>query len=209
MTILDFVINLIFHVDTVLIALINTYGQWVDFFAFLIVFCETGLVVFPFLPGDSLIFIAGALSGQGTLNLGVMFAVFTSAAILGDAVNYSIGYYIAPRMSRFLKKEYLDIARDFYVRHGKATIFLARFVPIVRTFAPFLAGIGKMRYREFVVYNVLGGLTWVAIFIIGGYFFGGIPLVRDNLSLFLIAIIIISLVPTAIKLLEVFGKNRK
>lgn len=212
MGLIEFLIDFILHVDTNLILLIHTYGVWVYVLIFLVVFCETGLVVTPFLPGDSLIFIAGALSSQGSMNFGLLFVVFVLAAIGGDAANYSVGHYLGPRVfhdenSRVFKKEYLDIAQEFYERHGGATIFLARFVPIVRTFAPFIAGIGRMPYKHFVIYNFLGGIAWVALFLFGGFFFGGLQIVKDNLSLVIISIIVVSLAPTAVKLLSMRKKN--
>jgi membrane-associated protein len=214
MGLIEFLIDFILHVDTNLVLLIHTYGVWVYILIFLVVFCETGLVVFPLLPGDSLIFIAGALSGQGSLNFELLFAVFVLAAVGGDAANYSIGHYLGPRVfheenSRFFKKEYMDMAQEFYERHGGATIFLARFVPIVRTFAPFLAGIGRMSYRHFALYNILGGVAWVSLFLFGGLFFGGLQVVKDNLSLVIISIIVVTLAPTALKLLSMRKKNNR
>jgi len=195
---MDFVL----HLDQYLALAIQAYGLWTYAFLFLIVFLETGLVVTPFLPGDSLLFAAGAFAAMGSFNLVSLFVVLSAAAILGDAANYWIGYNLGRKLfrkkSRFLKKEYLEDAQKFYQRHGKATIFLARFIPIIRTFAPFVAGMGKMRYRDFALYNVFGGMAWVATFLLAGFWFGNIPLVRDNFSLVIMAIVLISLVPALI-----------
>jgi membrane-associated protein len=173
---------------------------------FAIVFCETGLVVTPFLPGDSMLFAAGAVAGMGALHPAWLFLALSAAAIAGDTVNYWIGAYIGPRAfrgdMRFLKKEYLDRTHAFYERYGGKTIIIARFVPIVRTFAPFVAGIGAMNYAKFIVYNVIGGIAWVAMFIFTGYWFGGHPLVKKNFSLVVLAIIIISVMPMVVEYLR-------
>ena len=194
----DFVI----HLDSHLGLLIQQYGIWVYLILFLVVFLETGVVVTPFLPGDSLLFVAGTFAGLGSLDPLLLFGTLSVAAVLGDTVNYWIGYHMGPRVfrekRRLLKKEYLDRSEKFYERHGGKTIFLARFIPIVRTFAPFVAGIGKMRYWRFLAYNIAGGVTWVGAFIMGGYLFGNIPAVKDNLFLVIVGIIIISFVPAVI-----------
>jgi membrane-associated protein len=173
---------------------------------FAIVFCETGLVVTPFLPGDSMLFAAGAVSAMGSLNPLWLFVLLSIAAIAGDTVNYWIGAYIGPRAFsgeiRFLKKEYLDRTHAFYEKYGGKTIIIARFVPIVRTFAPFVAGIGAMNYTKFIIYNVVGGIAWVAMFIFGGYWFGGHPLVKKNFSLVVLAIIVISVMPMVVEYLR-------
>ncbi|HLD49425.1 MAG TPA: DedA family protein, partial [archaeon] len=165
---------------------------------FLIIFLETGFVITPFLPGDSLIFAAGLLSISGQLNIFYLFFVLVAAAILGDTVNYWIGNKFGERLfkekSRYLKKEYLDRAHQFYEKYGGKTIFLARFVPIIRTFAPFVAGIGKMSYKKFLSYNVSGGITWVAAFLLAGFYLGNVPIVKENLSLVIIGIIVVSIV---------------
>lgn len=178
-----------------------------------IVFCETGLVVTPFLPGDSMLFAAGAVSCTGGLNLGLLILVLGIAAILGDTVNYGIGHYIGPRALtgnyRFLKKEYLDRTHRFFERYGGSTIILARFVPIVRTFAPFVAGVGAMHYAKFIVFNVIGGLLWVVGFTSAGYFFGSLPIVKSNFKLVLAAIVVVSVLPMVVEYLRFrFGTQK-
>jgi len=200
-------IDFILHIDKYLIDLINLFGLWIYIILFLIIFCETGFVVTPFLPGDSLLFAAGTLAGIGSMNLYFLFIMFTTAAILGDSTNYFIGYKIGPKVfnqekSIFFNKEYLNKAEKFYEKHGDKAIFLSRFVPIIRTFAPFVAGIGKMNYFKFLLYNVLGGLTWVSLFLFGGYFFGNIPFVKENFSFFIIGIIVISFIPIIIEIIK-------
>jgi len=173
---------------------------------FAVVFCETGLVVTPFLPGDSMLFAAGAVAGMGSLNPLWLLIALSIAAIVGDTVNYWIGAAVGPRAFsgeiRFLRKEYLDRTHAFYEKYGGKTIILARFVPIVRTFAPFVAGIGAMNYAKFIVYNVVGGIAWVALFVFGGYWFGNFELVKKNFSLVVLAIIIISVMPMAVEYLR-------
>ncbi|MCE5267975.1 MAG: VTT domain-containing protein [Planctomycetaceae bacterium] len=173
---------------------------------FAIVFCETGLVVTPFLPGDSMLFAAGAVAALGTLNPLLLVTVLAAAAILGDTVNYWIGAYIGPRAFsgniRFLKKEHLDRTHAFYSKYGGLTIIIARFVPIVRTFAPFVAGIGAMNYTKFIVYNVVGGIAWVTLFVMGGYLLGRTPFVRDHFHVILVAIVIISVMPMVVEYLR-------
>ena len=187
------------HLDVHLTEIINQYGVWTYGVLFLIIFVETGLVVMPFLPGDSLLFAAGALSALpgSVLNIGVMIALLTVAAILGDTVNYWIGHTLGEKAydSKWVKKEYLDKTQEFFAKHGGKTIFLARFVPIIRTFAPFVAGVGQMSYKYFFSYNVFGGLIWVPLFSLAGYFFGGLEFVEHNFSLVIFAIIGISLIP--------------
>jgi len=194
-TLIDFVLNL----DKYLNLLIQTFGSWTYLILFGVIFCETGLVVFPFFPGDSLIFISGTLANNGLLNVELLFALFCAAAIIGDTVNYWIGHFIGPKIfhtnARFLKKEYLKSAHEFYEKHGGKTIIIARFIPIIRTFAPFVAGIGEMAYRRFIIYNIVGGISWVAIFLFGGYYFGGLEVVKNNLSLSIIIIILVSFIP--------------
>ena len=191
--------EVILHIDKYLNIIIQNYGLGVYIILFLIIFCETGLVFTPFLPGDSLLFAIGALSAQGSINIYFILILLMIAAILGDTVNYHVGKYIGPRAftenSRFLKKEYMDKTNQFYEKYGAKTIVLARFVPIVRTFAPFIAGIGKMSYWKFLWYNALGGIAWVSLFILGGYFFGNMPLVKENFTLVILAIIVISFIP--------------
>jgi membrane-associated protein len=199
MDIISTLIEYILHLDKHLAVIIQTYGVWTYLLLFLIIFMETGLVIFPFLPGDSLLFAAGTFAGLGVLNIWVLFIILSLAAILGDTVNYWIGHYIGPRAFsgnvRFLKKEYLDRTHAFYERHGGKTIILARFIPIIRTFAPFVAGIGEMSYGHFISYNVIGGIAWVALFTFGGYFFGNLPFVQNNFAVVVVAIIIISVMP--------------
>jgi membrane-associated protein len=199
MDLLKQLIDVFLHLDKHLAEVTRDYGAWTNAILFMIVFCETGLVVTPFLPGDSLLFTAGALASLGTLNVWVLFLLLSLAAILGDTANYWIGKMIGPRAFdgtvRFLKQEHLRRTEAFYEKHGKKTIILARFVPIVRTFAPFVAGVGSMRYGTFIAYNVIGGVAWVAICVFSGYFFGNIPLVKKNFSLVVLAIIGISTLP--------------
>jgi membrane-associated protein len=199
MDLLRQLIDVFLHLDRHLAEVTRDYGAWTNALLFVIVFCETGLVVTPFLPGDSLLFTAGALGSLGTLNVWVLFLLLSLAAILGDTANYWIGKKIGPRAFdgaiRFLKQEHLSRTEAFYEKHGKKTIILARFVPIVRTFAPFVAGVGSMRYGTFIAYNVFGGVAWVAICVFSGYFFGNIPLVKRNFSLVVLAIIGISMLP--------------
>lgn len=212
MELLRFLIDLFLHLDEHLSTVIQNYGGWTYGLLFVIIFMETGLVVTPFLPGDSLLFAAGTFASPALgspLNIGVLFLLLSGAAILGDTVNYWVGHFIGPRAFsgeiRFLKKEYLDRTHAFYEKHGGKTIVLARFVPIVRTFAPFVAGVGAMSYGKFISYNVFGGLLWVSLFTLGGYFFGNLPFVKDNFSLVVIAIILISVMPAVFE----FVKERR
>jgi membrane-associated protein len=204
MDILTLFMEFVLHLDQYIGMAIQQYGLWVYVLIFLIIFLETGLVITPFLPGDSLLFTAGAFAALGSLNLGLLFLAFASAAILGDTVNYWIGNRLGPRVfrkktGRFFKEEYLKRAHGFYQKYGGETIFLARFIPIVRTFAPFVAGMGKMGYRRFLAYNVAGGLAWVSLFLLGGFYFGNIPLVRETFTLVILAIILISFVPVVVE----------
>jgi len=199
----DFV-DVLMHLDRHLQAIIHTYGVWTYGILFLIIFCETGLVVTPILPGDSLLFAAGAIAAGGSLDVAWLFGILSVAAVAGDTVNYQIGLFLGPKAlhkenARVLKKEYLDRTHRFYERYGGKTIVIARFVPIVRTFAPFLAGVGKMSYWRFAQYNVVGGLVWIATFVFGGYYFGSIPIVQRNFTLVILAIIVISVIPVAIE----------
>jgi membrane-associated protein len=203
MELIAYLFDLFLHLDEHLNTVIQTYGTWTYLLLFLIIFMETGLVVTPFLPGDSLIFAAGTFAGLGSLNVWLLFLLLSAAAIIGDTVNYWIGHFIGPRAFsgeiRFLKKEYLDRTHEFYERHGGKTIILARFVPIVRTFAPFVAGIGAMSYGHFITYNVVGGVVWVALFTFGGYFFGNLKFVQENFTFVVMAIIFISVLPAVIE----------
>jgi membrane-associated protein len=213
---MDFILKLIdifIHLDEYLGQVIRNYGTWTYMLLFLVIFMETGLVVTPFLPGDSLIFAAGTFAGMGALNIWVLWGLLCAAAILGDTVNYWIGHYIGPKAFSgqvpFLKKKYLDRTHAFYEKHGGKTIILARFVPIIRTFAPFVAGIGAMTYSHFIIYNVTGAIAWVSLFLFGGYFFGGLKFVQDNFSFVVIAIILISVMPAVIEIIKERGRNRK
>lgn len=193
-------IDVILHLDRYLNVIIQSYGNWTYALIFIIIFCETGLVVTPFLPGDSILFATGALAANGTMKLITLFLVFYSAAVIGDTVNYHIGKKIGNKIFekdnlKYINKDYLKKAHVFYEKHGSMTIVVGRFVPIIRTFVPFIAGVGEMKYSKFIVYNMLGGLMWVALFLFGGFFFGNLPIVKDNFSYVLIAIIFISLLP--------------
>jgi membrane-associated protein len=192
-------VDIFIHLDKYLGDIILQYGTLTYLLLFFIIFMETGLVVTPFLPGDSLLFAAGTFAAIGALDVRILFLLLAAAAIFGDTVNYWIGHIIGPRAFtgevRFLKKEYLARTHEFYERHGGKTIILARFIPIIRTFAPFVAGIGAMSYRHFIAYNVIGGLAWVTLFTFGGYFFGNLPAVKHNFSFVVMAIIFISILP--------------
>lgn len=204
-----YLVDFILHIDTHLDEIIRNYGTWTYSLLFLIVFCETGLVVTPFLPGDSLLFAAGAFAARGSLDLWTVFFAILIAAILGDTVNYAIGRMLAPRMEKglpFIKQKHLDRTHAFYEKHGGKTIVIARFIPIVRTFAPFVAGVGAMNYRHFVTYNIAGALLWVTLFVLGGYYFGNIPAVEENFTLVILGIIVVSVLPAVI---EVVRQRRK
>jgi membrane-associated protein len=196
-------IDFFLHLDQHLSQVISEYGTWTHLILFLIVFCETGLVVTPFLPGDSLLFAAGTFAALGALDVRLLLLLLFIAAVVGDTVNYWIGAYVGPRAFsgdvRYLRREYLDRTHAFYEKHGGKTIILARFVPIIRTFAPFVAGVGSMSYGKFIVYNLTGAALWVGMFVLGGYFFGNIPTVRENFTLVILAIIAISLAPIAVE----------
>ena len=206
MEVIKFLIDFILHMDVHLNEIISNYGIWTYAILFFVIFMETGFVVTPFLPGDSLLFAAGTFAALGSLNPYYLFLLLTVAAILGDTVNYSIGKYIGPRAFsgdiKFLKQEHLDKTQEFYEKHGGKAIILARFIPIIRTFAPFVAGIGTMKYRKFIAYNVIGGIVWVAIFTSLGYFFGNIEFVKKNFELVIFAIIFISFIPPVLEVLK-------
>jgi len=197
------------HLDVYLNEIIQNYGVWTYGLLFLVIFMETGFVVTPFLPGDSLLFAAGTFAALGSLNIWLLFVLMFAAAVLGDTVNYWIGHFIGPKVfdtdSRFLKREYLERTQRFYDKHGGKTIVLARFVPIVRTFAPFVAGVGTMHYGRFFSFNLLGGFLWTSLFLFGGYFFGNIPIVRENFEFAIVGIILISVVPMVIE----YIRNRR
>jgi len=206
MEFLHFLVDFILHIDVHLAELVAQYGIWIYAILFLILFCETGLVVTPFLPGDSLLFVAGALAALpgNDLNVHIMAALLVVAAVLGDAVNYTIGRLFGERLfsnpsSKIFRRSHLDKTHAFYARHGGKTIILARFVPIVRTFAPFVAGMGHMSYRHFALFNVTGALLWVLLFSYAGYLFGDLPVVQENLKLLIVGIILVSILPGVIE----------
>ncbi len=205
------VVDFFLHLDEHLNQIVTTYGVWTHLILFAIVFAETGLVVTPFLPGDSLLFAAGALAALGSLDLWLLVVLLIGAAILGDSVNYWVGAWIGPRAFsghvRFLRKDYLERTRAFYEKHGGKTIILARFVPIIRTFAPFVAGVGAMSYPRFIVYNIIGAVLWVGLFVPLGYFFGNMPTVKNNFSLVIFAIIGISVMPIAVEMFRARGSR--
>ncbi len=211
-TIIDFIL----HIDQHLVALSAEYGVWIYAILFLIIFCETGLVVTPFLPGDSLLFAAGGIAALGEMNIHLMVLLLLAAAILGDAVNFAIGKYFGARLfanpdSKIFRRAYLEKTHAFYEKHGGKTIIIARFVPIVRTFAPFVAGMGNMHYGRFIRYNIIGAVLWVVLFSYAGYFFANIPAVKENLALVLAAIIVISVLPGVIEVVRArraAAKNR-
>jgi membrane-associated protein len=211
---MDFLINaldIFLHLDVYLSEIINNYGVWTYTILFGIIFAETGFVITPFLPGDSLIFAAAALAAQTILDPLWIFILLSVAGILGDSVNYAIGKAIGPRVfkqdMRFLKREYLDRTHAFYEKHGGKTIILARFIPIIRTFAPFIAGVGAMTYSRFILFNIVGAIAWVGIFTFLGYNFGNIPAVEENFTLVILAIIFVSVLPPIIEVLR--GRNKK
>jgi membrane-associated protein len=200
-------IDFFIHLDKYLPAIIASFGIWIYVIVFIVIFCETGLVVTPILPGDSLLFALGTLAALGSLHIEALLILLSIAAISGDSVNYSIGHYIGPRVfqfedSRFFKKEYLLKTHEFYEKHGGKTIIIAQFMPIIRTFAPFVAGVGAMTYSKFILFNVTGCISWVCIFLLGGYFFGNIPMVKNNFTIVIMAIIIISVMPGFIEYLR-------
>jgi len=202
-----FIVDFLLHLDRHLSPIIEYFGIWTYLLLFLIIFCETGLVVMPVLPGDSLLFGVGAFAAAGALNVELLVIILCLAAIAGDTVNYTIGHFVGPKVfheenGRFFRKEYLDRTHRFYEKYGGKTIILARFVPIVRTFAPFVAGIGSMTYVRFIVYNITGGIAWVLFFVLGGYHFGNLPIVKRNFSLVILIIIILSIMPGVIEYLR-------
>jgi membrane-associated protein len=204
---IDYLIDFVVHLDAHLAELVGAYGIWVYAILFLIVFSETGLVVTPFLPGDSLLFAIGAIASTGALNPHGVIAALVAAAVLGDAANYWIGHFVGPKVftrqkSWFFNPEHLRRTHAFYERHGGKTIIIARFVPIIRTFAPFVAGIGDMTYRRFFSYNVVGALLWVPTLVYAGFFFGELPVVKRNFSLVILAIILLSLVPMVVEVVR-------
>ena len=213
MTIITSLIDFIVHIDKHLNAIIQNFGVWSYLLLFIIIFAETGLVVTPFLPGDSLLFAAGAFAGMGSFNIFWLCGILMVAAIIGDSVNYAIGKRLGGKAfqdnnSRIFKKEYLDKTHKFYERYGGKTIIFARFIPIVRTFAPFVAGVGNMSYRYFFIYNVVGAFLWVGIFVLGGFFFGNIPIVKENFTIVIFIIIFISILPPLIEFIRHKSRHR-
>jgi membrane-associated protein len=209
-------VDLFLHLDQHLNEWAGVLGPWLYLVLFAIVFCETGLVVTPFLPGDSLLFAVGALAATkgSPINVGLVWVLLLVAGVLGDAVNYSIGYRIGPRVfsrtdSRIFNREHLIRTQHFYEKYGGKTIFLARFVPIIRTFAPFVAGVGRMSYARFAMFNITGAFTWVTLFLFGGYWFGNLPVVANNFTLVILAIIGLSLLPIAIEFLKARSVRRR
>lgn len=208
-------LDIVLHLDKYIGFLLSLVGNWTYLILFLVVFAETGFVFTPFLPGDSLLFAAGAFAAQGYFNLFIIFVILLIAAIAGDSVNYWIGLHIGEKFllkRNLMNPSHLEKTKLFYGKYGKKTIIFARFIPIVRTFAPFVAGIGKMEYPVFLLYNVIGGIFWICLFVLGGYFFGNIQLVQDHFSLFVMLIILLSFIPLIIELVKHFReklKNRK
>ena len=214
MGLINNLIDFVLHLDSNLALIIQSFGLWTYAILFLIIFAETGLVVAPILPGDSLLFAAGTFAAIGSLNVSALFFLLLLAAVLGDTANYAIGKFLGARAfekyPKIFKKRYLDKTHDFYEKYGNKTIVLSRFVPIVRTFAPFVAGVGRMGYLRFLAYNIFGGILWVALFVFGGYYFGNIPLIKNNFSLAIIIIIIASFMPVVWEFWKYYkNKNSK
>ena len=208
------IIDFILHIDKHLIEIVDQYKVWSYAILFLIVFCETGLVVTPFLPGDSLLFAAGAIASKGAIDPNFLALILFIAAVVGDAVNYSVGRFIGPKVfekkdSRIFKQEYLKRTQKFFEKYGSKTIVFARFVPIVRTFAPFLAGVGSMSYSKFGFYNIFGAALWVGIFVYAGFFFGSQPFVEKNFKVVILAIIVLSFLPAVIEVLKARREARR
>ena len=206
---MEFILDFILHIDQYMISIVQDYHTWAYAILFIIIFCETGLVGTPFLPGDSLLFVAGAISALPgmPIDIHILVLILFAAAVLGDSCNYMIGHFFGRKLfhnpnSRIFKQSYLDKTHEFYKKYGGKTIILARLVPIVRTFAPFVAGMGKMHYYYFMIYNLIGGAIWVGVFCYAGYFFGDLPFVQENLKLLIIAIIFISILPAIIEILR-------
>ncbi|RPI73486.1 MAG: DedA family protein [Desulfobacteraceae bacterium] len=200
------------HLDRYLGAIIGEYGMWTYLILFLVVFCETGLVVTPLLPGDSLLFAAGTFCSLGAIRVDLMILLLCIAAVAGDTVNYWVGHKVGPKVfkredSRFFKKKYLERTHAFYEKHGGKTIIIARFMPIIRTFAPFVAGIGAMSYPKFIAYNIIGGIAWVLTFVLAGFYFGNIPFIKNNFSLVILAIIFLSILPGIVEFIRAKRKS--
>lgn len=216
MEFIEFIIDFILHIDRHMVEIVQQYHMWAYAILFLIIFCETGLVFTPFLPGDSLLFVAGAISAlpDMPINVHLLVLIVFIAAFLGDSCNYMIGHFFGKRLfsnpdSKIFKQSYLEKTHSFYEKYGGKTIIIARFVPIVRTFAPFVAGMGKMHYSYFIFYNAVGGAAWVTLFCYVGYFFGDLPFVQENLKILIVAIIFISILPAVIEAFRVRLKSRK
>lgn len=206
--IIESFLNLILHLDNYISSIVKLFGPFTYLILFFVIFFETGLVVTPFLPGDSLLFVVGTFAAQGVFNIFLVLILLIAAAVFGDSVNYFIGNYFGENVfekSRLFKRKHLEKTKRFYEKHGGKTIFLARFIPIIRTFAPFVAGVGKMPYKRFLVFNIVGGVAWVSLFVFSGYFFGTLPFVKNNLSTIIIGIIILSVIPI---LLSLIRKNK-
>jgi membrane-associated protein len=206
--------DILLHLDQHLIWLIQNHGDWVYLLLFLIIFCETGLVVAPFLPGDSLLFVAGAIAASGAMDVQWLAALLMLAAFSGDNTNYWIGRYFGPRIfnrpdSRFLNRAHLEVTRNFYQKHGGKTVIFARFLPIIRTFAPFVAGVGRMSYPHFMAYSAFGSIFWISFFVFGGFYFGNVPVVKDNLTVFIFGIIVISVFPAMIQFIRNWLGSRR
>lgn len=213
---MEFLIDFILHIDQHMVNIVQSYHTWTYAILFLIIFCETGLVVTPFLPGDSLLFVAGAIASLPNMPIEINFLalILFIAAVLGDSCNYMIGHYFGRKLfsnpnSKIFKQSHLDKTHEFYKKYGGKTIIIARFVPIVRTFAPFVAGMGKMHYYYFMIYNLVGGAAWVAIFCYTGYFFGDLPFVQNNLKFLIVAIIFISILPAVVEVVRAKLKSRR
>jgi membrane-associated protein len=213
MNLITRLIDIGLNVDYYISLLVSSFGAWAYLILFGLIFLETGLVFTPFLPGDSLIFAAGTFASLGFLNVFLLFVLLSLASILGDSANYAIGHFIGNKIlntkSRFLKKEYVERTQHFYDKYGAKAIVIARFIPIVRTFAPFLAGVGTMKYWKFLSYNIIGGIAWVAVFLFGGYFFGNIPFVKNNFSLAIVVIVILSMIPVLIEVIKHLRQEKK
>ncbi len=214
MELIQMAIDIFLHLDKHLATIIQTYGALTYLLLFVIIFCETGLVVTPFLPGDSLLFAAGVFASMGSLNIAVLLVLLGIAAVAGDTVNYWVGHFVGPRLFRgekikFLNQKHLDRTHEFFERYGAETIIIARFVPFVRTFAPFVAGVGSMSYARFITYNVFGGLLWVFLLTLGGYFFANMPVVKDHFSVVVLAIIVISLLPGVYEFMRQYRQSKK
>lgn len=204
---MEFIVNYIdfvLHIDRHLDGLIQTYGTWIYLILFAIIFCETGLVVTPFLPGDSLLFVTGTIAARGSLDLQTTLVLLTAAAIIGDNVNYWTGRFVGARIVErgWVRQEYMERTHHFYEKYGGKTVFLGKFLPIIRTFAPFVAGIAKMTYPKFLAFNISGAITWMCVFILGGYYFGNLPFVKNNFTMVILAIIVLSVLPSVFEFIR-------